>query len=200
MAFWNDSSVEPKRSFRWLLYLPTSAAGAQGFETYVVKDVSKPQYVLTETPVKYIAHTFKYPGRLTWSNVTCNLIDPIYPDTSGIITKVLQASGYKLPENNELAQFSFSKRTAVNALGTPRLVQIDGGDVNNNIPPAEVEEWTLTNAWLSNVNFGTLNYTSEDLVSIGLTIVYDFARYRGVTTAITSGNTQRPGKLKDIMY
>ena len=174
MAFWNDSSVEPKRAFRWLLYLPTNAFGSPAIETYAVTNVKKPSMTITETPVKYIAHTFKYPGRLTWTDVTCTLIDPISPDTSGILTKVLQSSGYKLPENEEAARFAFSKKNSVNALNNPRLVQLDGGDVERDIAPREVEEWTLFNAWVSSIDYGQLDYTNENLVTISVTIKYDF--------------------------
>ena len=183
MAFWNDSSVEPKRGFRWLLYLENPQGG---FETYVVRDVTKPAFTISETPVKYIAHTFKYPGRLTWNNVTVNLIDPIVPDTSAILTRILQSSGYKLPETEEAAKFAFSKRTASNALGTPRLEQIDAGITplaatkdNPARRPMAVEEWSLVNAWVSAVTFGSLNYTNEELVAVQLTIIYDYAMYQG---------------------
>jgi len=192
MAFWNDSSVEPKRAFRWLLYLPTNAFGSPAIETYAVTNVKKPSMAITETPVKYIAHTFKYPGRLTWNDVTCTLIDPISPDTSGILTKVLQSSGYKLPENDEAARFAFSKKNSVNALNNPRLVQLDGGDVEKNIAPREIEEWTLFNAWVKQVDYGSLDYTNENLVTISVTLAYDYPRYKGDFNAVD-------GTLKQIL-
>jgi len=185
MPFWNDSTVEPKRQFRWLLYLPTNTGdpAAPAIQTYSIRSVKKPSFKVGETPVNFIGHQFKYPGRMTWNNVDVTLIDPIDPDTSGVLSRVIQASGYRIPDNLENASFSFSKASSVNALGTPRIVQIDAGDPNAAAAtarnPREIEEWTLVNAWVVSVDFGQLSYTSEDLVEVKLNISYDYARYKG---------------------
>ena len=39
-----------------------------------------------------------------------------------------------------------------------------------------IEQWTLINAFVSNVEFGQLSYASEDLVEISVTVVYDYAK------------------------
>jgi hypothetical protein len=183
MAFWSDSTVEPKRQFRWLLYLPTDtgASGAAAIQTYLVKTVTKPSWTMTETPVNFMIHTFKYPGRVTWNNVSVTLVDSIDPDTSGILNKIFQSSGYRIPDTEENAIFSFSKSSAINSLGTPRLVQIDAG---GNVPgveaaPREIEEWTMVNAWVNKVQFGSLDYTGDGLSEVQLDISYDYAHYKG---------------------
>jgi len=183
MAFWSDSTVEPKRQFRWLLYLPTDTgvAGAAAIQTYLVKSVTKPAWTMTETPVNFMIHTFKYPGRLTWNNVSVTLVDAIDPDTSGILNKIVQSSGYRIPDTEDNAIFSFSKSSAINSLGTPRLVQIDSG---GNVPgveatPREIEEWTMVNAWVNKVQFGSLDYTNDGLSEVQLDISYDYAHYKG---------------------
>ena len=38
-----------------------------------------------------------------------------------------------------------------------------------------VEEWNLHNAFITSVKFGDLDYNSDDLVNIDLTIKYDYA-------------------------
>ena len=183
MAFWSDSTVEPKRQFRWLLYLPTEtgASGASAIQTYLVKTVTKASWTMTETTVPFLIHTFKYPGRLTWNNVSVTLVDAIDPDTSGILNKIIQASGYRIPDTEENALLSFSKSSAINSLGTPRLVQIDAGGNTPTLEtePREVEEWTLVNAWVNKVQFGSLNYTSDTFSEVTLDISYDYAHYRG---------------------
>ena len=69
MAFWNSNTVEPKRAFRFLMDI-----GAQGTDTlasYFIKTVKKPNFGMDGAQeVKYIGHTFKYPGRVKWSTVT----------------------------------------------------------------------------------------------------------------------------------
>ena len=38
-----------------------------------------------------------------------------------------------------------------------------------------LEEWELKNPWISSVTFGTLDYKSDELVSLDLTVKYDWA-------------------------
>jgi len=194
MPFWNDASVEPKRDFRWLLYMPTLTgdANSPAIETYTIQDVQKPSYTIAEKTVPFMIHTFKYPGRITWNPVTVNLLDPVNPDNAGTLTKVLMASGYKTPDNQNNAEFSFSKASSVNALNNPRIVQIDSGDPLTGRNPREIEEWTLINAWVKDVKFGNLKYGGEDLVKIALTLTYDYALYRGDYNPVS-------GEMKEVL-
>jgi len=35
--------------------------------------------------------------------------------------------------------------------------------------------WTLVNSFIKSVNYGDLDYSSDDLVSIEITVAYDYA-------------------------
>ena len=129
MAFWNDTSVEPKRGFRWLLYLEGAAST---IPTYVIKVAKKPSFTVSNNTHQFIAHTFNYPGRITWNPVSVTLVDP--------------------------------------AFGTPRLTQL-------NADGAQIEEWSLKNAWVESVDFGNLDYSSEEMVNVEMSIRYDWAEY-----------------------
>ena len=84
MAFWNSNTVEPKRAFRFLMDI-----GAQGTDTlasYFIKTVKKPNFGMDGAQeVKYIGHTFKYPGRIKWEDITVTVIDPGTPDATAIM-------------------------------------------------------------------------------------------------------------------
>jgi|10_taG_2_1085330.scaffolds.fasta_scaffold98644_2 hypothetical protein len=189
MAFWSDSRVEPKRQFRWLFIIP-GGNGQPAVETYLIKGVNKPTTTLASTPVQYLQHTFKYPGRLTWNDVTVSLIDAIDPDTSSTLARLIQSSGYKIPTTEQNAQFSFSKANAVASLNNPRIQQLDGGNTITGEPPKIIDEWTLINAWAKSVDFGgSLTYTSDDLVQLSLTISYDWAEYS--SRNLNSGQLER---------
>ena len=45
-----------------------------------------------------------------------------------------------------------------------------------------VGQWTLLNAFFTDVNFGTHDYGSEEMVDISLTIQYDWAEYEKSAT------------------
>ena len=45
-------------------------------------------------------------------------------------------------------------------------------------PPGQViETWTLYNAWVQDVNFGSLSYDSDELVEISVKFRYDYADF-----------------------
>ena len=167
--FWNSTTVEPKRGYRWLLYI-------NAVPEYVIKMAKKPSFTVSSVPHQFVAHTFYYPGRITWDPVEVTLVDPVHPDASAAITTALLQSGYRLPTDQVTAQASFSKAASTAALGTPRLQQIDANG-------APVDEWSLVNAWIERVDYGQLDYTSEEMVNISLTFRYDYAEYSGAPLA-----------------
>ena len=58
-----------------------------------------------------------------------------------------------------------------------------GPDVTN-----VIEEWTLKNAFLTKVAWGdTLDYASEELVNVSITVQYDYATYSSVPGGIPLG-------------
>ena len=38
-----------------------------------------------------------------------------------------------------------------------------------------IEEWKMWNAWITNADFGQLDYTSDELVLLTMTLRYDYA-------------------------
>ena len=168
--FWNSSALEPKRQHRWLLQL------GKGLESYAVKTTDKPSFTINESEHSFFGHKFYYPGVVTWNEITVTLVDPVDPDASGALSRALEMSGYKTPDNADISKpmlDTVSKEKSVQAIG-PQIVlaQYDGDN-------REIERWTLYNPWIKDVSFGTLDYGSDDLVELSLTIRYDFAKYQG---------------------
>jgi hypothetical protein len=178
-TFWSSSDLEPKRQFKFLFLIPGNDEGTV-IETYLIKSVNKPAVTIqTGATVNYIQHTFKYPGRLTWNDISVTLIDTIrVDDTSSRLANIIRQSGYVIPDDEANSRFSFTKRGAVNALNKPKIQQLDAGDPVNNVPPKVIEEWTLWNAWVNSVNFGgNLDYSGDQIVNVTLGITYDWAEY-----------------------
>jgi len=163
--FWSDATVEPKRSFRWYF---TLAGTSNILETYAIKTVKKPSFAVSEVPHQYVAHTFYYPGRITWNTVDVTFIDPVNPDQSAVISNMVVDAGYSTPKTEEQSRTSFSKGKFVGAVGQPMITQIDADG-------KPIEKWTLNNAFFTNVDYGQLDYGTEELVINSVTIRYDFA-------------------------
>tara|TARA_Y100000114_G_C11763614_1_gene331573 strand:+ start:5284 stop:5895 length:612 start_codon:yes stop_codon:yes gene_type:complete len=179
MAFWSEKQVEPKRKFRWLLYW-------SGVPQFVVKSVKKPSYSVTTTPHQFLNYEFNYPGRVQWQDVTITLVDPVLPDSTKSLYKILEKSGYVIPSAyREAAAATISKKGMVEALGTEiKLSQLDADGVN------PIETWVIKNPLITSADFDTLDYSSDELLNVTVTIKYDYATIEGRTpTGDYAGST-----------
>ena len=170
--FWNSSALEPKRQHRWLLQL------GKGLRSYSVKTTDKPSFTINESEHNFFGHKFFYPGSVVWNEISVTLVDPVDPDQSSALVQVLENAGYQAPgERGDISNpmmGTVSKAQAVAALG-PKINLMQYG-ADNDKP---IETWTLHNPWVKDVKFGSLDYGSDDLVEIELTIRYDWATYSG---------------------
>ena len=177
MAFWSDVNTEPKRAYRWVLYLG-------GIPQWMCKKVSKPSFTVSETEHVYLNHKFWYPGRVEWNTVSVTLADPVTPDAAVTMMSIIDGAGYKLPLNAN-STTTISKKAAVDALLRVAIHQID----ENGKP---IERWDLVNAWVKDVKFGELDYTSDDMVDIELEIRYDYAELNEGSFEGDGGWIQKP--------
>tara|TARA_B100001094_G_scaffold325724_1_gene380562 strand:- start:295 stop:867 length:573 start_codon:yes stop_codon:yes gene_type:complete len=168
--FWSEASLEPKRKFRWLVY-----AFNNEMPTYIAKSVTKPAFQVGETSHQFLQHTFKYPGRLTWQPITLTIVDPVTPDATQSLYNAIKAAGYELPPgaNTEAGHRTISKESMVNALGPTLKIEQIGieGSQDENI----TEQWIIRNPIMTNVTFDSLDYTSDELLNVTISISYDWA-------------------------
>lgn len=163
MTFWTEASVEPKRKFRWLLYL-------SGMPQFIVKSVKKPSFKVGSITHQFLNYEFHYPGSVKWDPVSMVIVDPVNPDSAASLYGILEASGYVIPTKYlENAAKTISKASMIEALGTEiKIVQLDPEGV-------ATETWTLKNPQLESVEFDQLEYGSDDILNISIGLKYDFA-------------------------
>ncbi len=169
--FWGNPELEPKRAYRYTLEIP-ELDGAK----WIVKKVKKPSFTVTEAEHSFINHKFYYPGRVEWDKISLTIVDPISPDATQNLMSILSAAGYVFPETEaDALSTTITKNEAYQALGGQVIIrQISGGEVGN--PQSTViEKWTLKNCFITSVDFGELDYDSDDLVNIEIEIRYDWA-------------------------
>jgi hypothetical protein len=164
-TFWSEASTEPKRKFRWTLSLSTP-----DLPGWIIKKVTKPTFTVSEVKHSYINHSFYYPGRIEYNEIEFTLVDPVDPDAAAEMMAILAASGYEVPTSAVIGKQTMTKAEATHALGEIYIRQIDG-DANT------IEKWTLTNAWVKEVNFGDLDYESDDIGEIVVKMRYDWATH-----------------------
>jgi len=165
-SFWNDKFLEPKRKFRWLF----RAEGLGSDAEWIAKSVKKPSWNVSEHPHKFINHTFHYPGRVEWQPIEATLVDVSHPqDASANLLGALRNAGYNFPTGKFEGSHTITKAGAVGALGKVTITQI--GINENDI----MDEWTIVNGFITDVQLGDLDYEGDDLVEVSLTMVYDYA-------------------------
>jgi hypothetical protein len=176
--FWTNANTSPKRSYRFTLSM-----GAIGEEnTWLVTQVKKPSATIGEVSHKYLNHTFYYPGRVEWDTCNVTLVDPVSPNAAGLMAAALKTAGYTIP-GNETVTDAITKKKAIAALGLMKITQFN---TNGSDP---VETWTLHNGFITNIDWGELNYESDDLTNITITIRYDYASLETPGDASKGGGT-----------
>ena len=180
MAFWTEKSVEPKRTFRWLLYI-------SGMPQFIAKQVKKPSFQVSTTPHQFLNYEFHYPGTVKWQPISMTIVDPVQPDSTKSLYKILENSGYVIPsEYTQADAGTISKEAMVDALGGEiKIVQLDA----NGSAANPIETWIIKNPLITSVDFGELNYSSEDMLNITINITYDYATIKGL----------KPGKNEKLV-
>ena len=164
---WQAAGIEPKRKFKYILILGDVPA-------WVVRTAGRPNITVSEGGKhNFMGHEFKFPGRVTWDNIEVSLVDPIDFDASRRLLNIIRAAGYRAPStwagDNNNHRFSISKKNFVNGnLGTIQVQVLNADGV-------VAETWTLNNAWITKITHDDLDYSSEELLNLNLTIVYDWA-------------------------
>ena len=94
MSFWTETSLEPKRQYRFRLTIE-KVSGSNAI--WYAKKVTIPAFTVGEIKHSFVDKTFFFPGRVEWNAVECTLVDPVNPDAVHMTNKMLAASGYFVP-------------------------------------------------------------------------------------------------------
>jgi hypothetical protein len=186
MAFWSAVGTEPKRAHRWVVTFPAAGVNLQQI-SYALKKVDKPKAKVGEITHKYLNHSFYYPGRLEWEAVNMTFASVTQVDANQLVNDVLLAAGYGVPQNAGITpeqRATIGKNKFAGALG--RKIYIQQVDADGE----KIEEWELNNPFFTSVQFGALDYSSEEIVEISCTVRYDWAKLN--TPALTPGEPEIP--------
>ena len=147
--------VEPKRKNRWVLEFPTDL----GIEEWMVSTASRPSMTIGEVEIPYMKTSSWVAGRVTWENFDVTFIDSIGPSTSQAIMKWIYQC--VVPESGRMGfAASYKKELVLKLLGPAGT---------------EVEKWVIRGAWPVSASFGDLDYSSEDLTDVTVSIKFDYA-------------------------
>ena len=141
---------EPKKQNRFILRFPSSL----GINEWFVMSASRPKINIGEVEIPFLNTSTWVAGRFTWDTIDVTFKDPIGP-----------SAAQALMEWVRLHAESVTGRMGY-AAGYKKNVELEMLD------PAGVviEKWILEGTFLTNVNFGSLDYNSEDIAEITATL------------------------------
>lgn len=174
--FWkHPNTMEPLRQHRWLL--------SNGVVWVWAKSVKLPAYTVETQKYQIGNHRLNYPGLLEWQDVTMTIVDiagpfaeisdiNVAPRSLGLFNQ-LKAIGYNIESNsNGISKDGmFASIKAIFGQGSSNF-QIQQIDSDGKL----LQQWTLYSALIKDVSFGQLDYSSDELITIDLTIAYDYAK------------------------
>lgn len=148
-------TYEPLRKNRFLFRFPSDL----GIQEWWVASGNRPQIEQGETEIQFMNTSTWVLGRYKWQNLQITLRDPIGPSASQAVMEWVR-----------LHSESVTGRQGY-AAGYKRNIELEMLDPTG----VTVSKWILVNAFLTNVNFGQLDYGQDELATIELTIRYDYA-------------------------
>lgn len=158
MAFWSTNNSEPLRKFRFIVTF--------GEELWYAKSVSKPSFDVSTSEYQLVNHKIKYPGVVTWNDIDIVIVDTKEKKKGLAYYKDIVANGYNFSGG---ANDGIMKKLSVLWSSKDVLITQLGSDGK------KVEEWKLINPFVKSIKFGDLDYSSDDLVEITITVTYDSA-------------------------
>lgn len=144
---------EPKHQNRFIMTIN------QDIPAYLIKASSKPSMENGEVVIDHINVQRKVKGKSTWSNITITLYDPIIPSGAQAVMSWIR-DHHESATGRDGYTDDYKKDIKLQGLGAAGQV---------------VEEWTLKGAFIQSCNWGSYDWSTEDIVTIEMTLAYDYA-------------------------
>ena len=156
----------PKLQYRFRVTLENFGVSTPTTElTKQVIDVTRPTVNFEELEIPIYNSRAYLAGRPTWEPITLNLREDVNNNVQKLVGEQLQK------------QFDFfeqsSAASGIDYKFVTRIEILDGGNGANT--PSVLETFELYGCFIQNANYNTLAYSSNEPVTIGLSIRYDNA-------------------------
>lgn len=162
----NGALLMPKLQFRFRVSFSNFGVNADTTVlTRQVIDVTRPNLSFAEIPLQVYNSTVKIAGKHTWADITMNLRDDAAGQVSQLVGQQLQKQLDFLEQASAASAQDYKFVTFIEIL--------DGG--NGATAPTVLETWELDGCFVKTANYNSLNYGTNEAVTIQLAITYDNA-------------------------
>ena len=143
---------EPKLQNRFIMYV-------EGVPAYLIKKVARPSITFEEVVLDHINIQRYVKGKGAWQDLAIELYDPVVPSAAQACMEWIRLSHESVTGRDGYSDF-YKKDVVINVLGPV-------GD--------KVEEWTLKGSWIKEATFGDMDWSTNEVIGISLTLKYDYA-------------------------
>ena len=146
------TTFEPKVKNRYIWYI-------DGVPSFLVKAASRPSVQFETITLDHINVKRYLKGKAAWQPIELTLYDPIVPSGAQSVIEWVRLSHESVTGRDGYADF-YKKDVTFNML-------VPTGDI--------VEEWQLKGSYISQANWNTLEYQSNEVADITIQLTYDYA-------------------------
>jgi len=182
----NQGLLMPKLQFRFRVNFLNFGTNSSTIElTKQVIDCARPQVQFAEITLPIYNSTMYLAGKATWQTLAINIRD----DASNSVTKLV---GQQLQKQMDFVEQA-SAATGQDYKFQTNIEILDGGNGAN--APIVLETWELYGCFLQTANYNTLNYATNEVVTIALTLRYDNAIQSPIGSGVGSSIARSVGSI-----
>jgi hypothetical protein len=161
----NQGLLMPKLQYRFRVNFLNLGLGNTVEMTKQVIDISRPNVQFQEITLPVYNSTLYLAGKHQWQTISVNIRD----DASGNVSKLI---GQQLQKQMDFVEQA-SAATGQDYKFQTNIEILDGG--NGTAVPTVLETWEVYGCFIQTANYNTLNYGTNDVVTVSLTIRFDNA-------------------------
>lgn len=170
----NQGLLMPKLKYRFRVTLLGFGTQASTELTKQVIDVTRPKVSFEEIEVPVYNSKIYLSGKYTFETLTLNVRD----DASGNVTKLV---GQQIQKQFDFMEQA-SARSGIDYKFTTRVEVLDGG--NGALGPQVLETFECFGCFLQNTDYGDLNYGTNEVATIAMTIRFDNMLHEAGTVGV----------------
>lgn len=159
----NQGMLMPKLKYRFRVTLLGFGTQASTELTKQVIDVTRPKVSFEEIEVPVYNSKIYLSGKYTFETLTLNVRD----DAAGNVTKLV---GQQIQKQFDFMEQA-SARSGIDYKFTTKVEVLDGG--NGALGPQVLETFECYGCFLQNTDYGDLNYGTNEVVTVAMTIRFD---------------------------
>ena len=145
------TQFEPKVQNRFVMYIDS-------IPSFMIKNVKAPTFTDNVIKLDHINTYRKIRGKREWAEMTMTLYDPITPSGAQAVMEWARL-GYESVTGRAGYSDFYKKDLTLNVLGPV-------GDI--------IGEWIIKVAFVTNGDFGQYDWSSDEVVDLGITINMDY--------------------------